>query len=84
MCSCCLASHIRLKPEAKTKDAAKASEAAAAEQQKQAAKTSGLGNDDKRPEEVTSQAMDLDGLSTAAATAAPPRATTHGPRRRHF
>ena len=35
MCSCCLVSHIRREPEAETKDAAKASEAAAVEQQKQ-------------------------------------------------
>jgi len=34
MCSCCLVSHIRREPEAETKDAAEASEAAA-EQQKQ-------------------------------------------------
>jgi len=35
MCSCCLVSHIRREPEAETKDAVGASEATAAEQQKQ-------------------------------------------------
>ena len=35
MCPCCPISHIRREPEAETKDAAEASEAAAAEQQKQ-------------------------------------------------
>jgi len=35
MCSCCLVSHILREPEAETNDAAGASKAAAAEQQKQ-------------------------------------------------
>jgi len=35
MCSCCLVSHIRREPEAETKDAEEAPEAAAAEKQKQ-------------------------------------------------
>ena len=41
MCFCCLVSHIRREPEADTKDAAEASEAAAAEQKTESSATGG-------------------------------------------